>query len=181
MVGDKRRWALGSLPTQTILWIRGSQHSVKLKSISWLALKELLLSVILPKILTYFWFCPDESLILPTQISCDQNWSCRLHASLAQRGVASVTVLGQLPARKSWKPSTQYSVTVLSPHTGIHGLTPATATGLLLGWPCYFMVYLCFDIRMLLPWILHFCTQLILYILKGLDFFTSAHVRQLKV
>uniref|UniRef100_A0A8D2MZC6 Disco interacting A n=1 Tax=Zonotrichia albicollis TaxID=44394 RepID=A0A8D2MZC6_ZONAL len=52
-----------------------------------------------------------------------------LHANLAQRGVASVPVLGQLPGRKSWKPSTQYSVTGLSPHTSIHGLTPATATG----------------------------------------------------
>lgn len=82
-----------------------------------------------------------------------------LHAILAQRGVASVAVLDQLPARKSWKPSTQYSVTVLSPHTRIHGLTLATATGLLLGWPCYFMMYLWFDIRMLLPWILQFCTQ----------------------
>lgn len=50
-----------------------------------------------------------------------------------KEGVASVAVLGQLPARKSWKPSTQYSVTALSPHTRMHGLTPATATELLLG------------------------------------------------
>lgn len=38
------------IPTQTILWVHGSQHSVKLKSSSWLAVKELRLSVILPKI-----------------------------------------------------------------------------------------------------------------------------------